>query len=129
MPGPPPFTQKDFDEAMARLLADPPSTYFAPPNYESYRLTPLWRKIRRRVLKRDGGTCLRCGGRATQAHHRRYTDAALQGEDDSVIVSLCRPCHYTVHFEAPRKPRHTWQDQEQILLEPRDALTPHTPGG
>lgn len=124
---PPPFTPEEFEAAIARLEAAKLETYWPPENYQAYLRTPLWRRISRRVLKRDDRTCLRCGGEATEAHHRRYTQAALTGEDDTVIVSLCRSCHHTVHFEAPRKPRNSWNEQERILLEPRDALTPTTP--
>ena len=61
-------------------------------DYESYLYSPLWQKIRRRVLKRDGSICTRCGDRATQVHHLEYTEAVLKGDDDSQLVSVCKPC-------------------------------------
>lgn len=121
------FSKKEFEEAMARLEADPPATYWPPQNYPQYLRSRLWKLISRRVLERDDRMCLRCGNTATEVHHRRYTPEALAGEDDSVLVSLCRSCHFTVHYESPRKPRPSWNEQERILLEPPDGLTPATP--
>jgi 5-methylcytosine-specific restriction endonuclease McrA len=40
--------------------------------YPEYLKSKLWGKIKRRVFKRDGKLCRRCGGRATEVHHRSY---------------------------------------------------------
>lgn len=89
-------------------------------DYESYLYSPLWRKIRRRVLKRDGSTCTRCGDRATQVHHLAYTEAVLKGEDDAQLVSVCKPCHEKVEFAdegRDRRPEH----EKRRVLEDRDG--------
>jgi len=93
------------------------ATFFPPDNYRAYQLSNLWRRIRRRVLKRDAQTCLRCEGLASAVHHRRYTQAVLDGEDDSQLVSICDDCHRTVHYEATGRERNSWNEGEAILLE------------
>lgn len=83
-------------------------------DYESYLLSPLWRKIRRRILKRGGFICVRCGDRATHVHHLAYTQAVLKGDDDSELVSGCAPCHKKVEFDESggRRPEH---DRRRVL--------------
>ncbi len=68
-------------------------------DYADYLKSPLWRKIKRRVLKRDGETCRRCGGKATRVHHRSYTDEVLAGNDDEQLASICEGCHNFIHFD------------------------------
>ena len=51
----------------------------------------LWKGIRRRVLDRDRKRC-RCGGRATQVHHRRYAKVDLSGLR-FLHLAICRSCH------------------------------------
>jgi 5-methylcytosine-specific restriction enzyme A len=51
-----------------------------------------WRKIRARVLERDGHTCRRCGQVANQVDH--VVPKHKGGSDDEAnLVSLCRRCH------------------------------------
>ena len=68
-------------------------------DYADYLKSPLWQKIKRRVLKRDGKTCRRCGGKATRVHHRSYTDKVLAGNDDEQLASICEGCHNFIHFD------------------------------
>lgn len=68
-------------------------------DYDSYRGSPVWRRTRRRILRRDGHICVRCGEKATEVHHQVYTEAVLKGEDDSRLVSLCAACHTRVEFD------------------------------
>lgn len=54
--------------------------------------SPVWAKVRRRVLERDDYVCQGClEAKATQVHHLDYRDKynpfAFQ------LVSLCRACH------------------------------------
>jgi hypothetical protein len=67
------------------------------PNYELYWSSPFWKKIRRKVLKRDQRVCLVCEGKANQVHHRSYTLAVLNGDDDSQLVTVCAGCHAVIH--------------------------------
>jgi len=59
-------------------------------------------------------------------HHRRYTKAVLDGEDDSQLVALCDDCHRTVHYEASGRVRNSWNEADAILME-RPPTTPTTP--
>lgn len=73
------------------------------PNYLGRR---VWRETRSDVLERDQHTCLRCGDRAQDVHHR-----VARGQGGSSrpaiafglpnLVSLCRACHE--HIESNRR--------------------------
>jgi 5-methylcytosine-specific restriction endonuclease McrA len=64
-------------------------------SYANYLVSPLWKSIRERVLKRADHCCCACTGVAWQAHHRHYSDDVLRGDriDESVLVAICRDCH------------------------------------
>jgi hypothetical protein len=87
-------------------------------DYQRYRETPLWRKIRRRVLKRDERVCRCCRGEATQVHHRSYAPEVMRGENDDELVSLCEGCHNHIEFDDFGKER-TDQETDRLLLEGR----------
>jgi len=49
-------------------------------------------------MKRDGGTCRHCGGKASDVHHAipfRFYGVGLSrfANRPENLVSLCRPCH------------------------------------
>lgn len=52
-------------------------------SYAAYLASPLWRAIRRRVLKRDGLNCCLCPAAATEVHHDDYGEAMLEGRSIS----------------------------------------------
>lgn len=70
---------------------------------------PRWDAIRAEVLERDENTCQRCGyegtavgdpARRLEAHHvARHARPSLANASD--VVTLCRPCHATVHPTDP----------------------------
>lgn len=66
-------------------------------DYELYIHSQLWQTIRERVLKRDGTKCRTCYRKATQVHHLSYHPRVMAGEDDSQLMSVCRPCHKEIH--------------------------------
>jgi 5-methylcytosine-specific restriction endonuclease McrA len=72
-------------------------------SYAEYLASDLWAGIRRRVLDRDGFKCKRCGGRATQVHHKKYVTKALTGDTLGLLVSLCGPCHTFCEWDGDRK--------------------------
>lgn len=85
----------------------------------SWGSTPQWRRVRRRVLERDGYVCqLRlpgCEGRASECHHRygRLRPGQPLGPDDydpSVLQAACRNCNRRVKVPAdpPAQPRTNW---------------------
>ena len=56
-----------------------------------------WDKIRKRILKRDGGLCQPCLKRdlitpATQVDHI-INKASGGTDDDANLQSICKPCH------------------------------------
>jgi 5-methylcytosine-specific restriction endonuclease McrA len=80
----------------------------------SWGSTPQWRRVRRRVLERDGWVCqLRlegCQGRADECHHKfgRFRPGQRLGADDydpSVLVAACRTCNRKVRLPADPPPR------------------------
>ena len=84
-------------------------------DYESYRQSALWKKIRKQVLASAEHTCIGCGERATEVHHRDYRPRVLSGEDLLPLVALCRHCHHTVHYDAQGKTRNDWHKEEAAL--------------
>lgn len=87
-------------------------------DYRDYLKTPLWRKIRRRVLKRDERVCKCCAGNATQVHHRSYAPEVMRGENDDELACVCEGCHNYIEFDElgnPRDPHET----DRLLLEGR----------
>jgi 5-methylcytosine-specific restriction endonuclease McrA len=53
-------------------------------------------KLRRRILRRDGYLCTRCGRLAAHVHH--IIPAAAGGSNDpSNLTSLCADCHRRAH--------------------------------
>lgn len=67
-------------------------------NYEKYRGTARWRRIKARVLERDKRTCLCCGGIGTVVHHRSYDDDVMLGTNDAMLWTVCDGCHELIHF-------------------------------
>ena len=54
--------------------------------------TSKWRKIRQRILQRDGYTCQTCGGEANSVDHI-VPRSMNGGDDDWNLQSLCTPCN------------------------------------
>ncbi len=59
--------------------------------YRAYLLSPAWRKLRQRILERDGFKCLFCGEEANQVHHLTY--ARFEHELEQDLASSCRECN------------------------------------
>lgn len=61
-----------------------------------YLKSDAWKRKRYVVLKRDNWKCVRCGARATQVHHKKYAKN-IGREPIKWLVSICKPCHDTLH--------------------------------
>lgn len=75
--------------------------------------TRAWRKLRMRVLARDGFACrLRlpgCTERATDVHH---VAGKAQGDDPALLVAACHACNMVVgdptRYNPPARPATRW---------------------
>ena len=60
--------------------------------------SPRWRKVRARVLKRDGWTCT-CGRWGNTVHHTRplHKHPEQDPYDAAGLRTICRDCHRRAH--------------------------------
>ena len=65
--------------------------------YRGYLQSDDWKRKRYVVLKRDNWTCVYCGDRATQVHHKRYAKRNIGREPIEWLVSVCKNCHDSQH--------------------------------
>jgi 5-methylcytosine-specific restriction endonuclease McrA len=72
-------------------------------SYAEYLKSPMWRGIRERVMARSRWKCRKCGCRAKQVHHVRYTWSNLSGKSLWCLMALCRKCHKKVEFKDGKK--------------------------
>lgn len=64
--------------------------------YDEHLKSDFWRKIRARVLSRDGQICQSCLiATATEVHHLTYERMGFEAAFD--LVSVCRTCHARLH--------------------------------
>lgn len=71
------------------------------PNWQNgsgvYKRGPHWFSTRRRILARDGHSCVQCGSKnRPHVHHIipfRMFDSADEANHDSNLITLCPPCH------------------------------------
>ncbi|MGB8028149.1 MAG: hypothetical protein WCF30_00665 [Terracidiphilus sp.] len=94
------------------------------PQYLEYLRSTLWKNIRKRILKRDGSACRRCGGKATEVHHRSYSEAVLAGNDDAQLASICEGCHNIVTFDDSGARRSPDETDRLLLLRDESATFP-----
>lgn len=71
--------------------------------YSEYLQSDLWNAIRGCVLLRDKNECYGCGKRATQVHHRNYSEETMRGRDVSGLVAVCGACHRWIEFDGEKK--------------------------
>lgn len=60
--------------------------------------SPIWKNRRKEILRRDNYTCVYCGGRATEVHHKvELTPENINDKEialgDSNLESTCHKCH------------------------------------
>jgi 5-methylcytosine-specific restriction endonuclease McrA len=58
-----------------------------------YLKSDAWKRKRYLVLKRDNWSCVYCGKRATQVHHKKYAINNIGKEPIEWLESVCRSCH------------------------------------
>ena len=64
--------------------------------YKEYLESDDWKRKRHVVLKRDKGKCVRCGDKAVQVHHLKYS-RKMGREPIDWLESLCISCHEKEH--------------------------------
>lgn len=72
-------------------------------SYREYLKSDMWTAIRERVFAYYGRACKRCGGYATQVHHKKYVMKAMTGENLGLLVPLCARCHEFCEWDGNRK--------------------------
>ena len=82
-----------------------------------FYLSPVWRRVRLAVLRRDGWRCRCCGRSPTNrrgfvVHHVRAVRSSAPAAwlDESNLEALCRPCHADAHRAMDMDPsRAAWR--------------------
>ncbi len=66
--------------------------------YLKYLESPVWKKLRKQALLRDGDQCcgVDCTARAVAVHHDRYPEV-LGTEKLDWLFSVCMDCHGLIH--------------------------------
>ena len=64
--------------------------------YDKHLLSPLWRRKKDKVHRRDGNRCQVCGdAKLLEVHHLTYERVFVEKLQD--LVLLCPSCHRKVH--------------------------------
>lgn len=69
-------------------------------NPDNYYRSEKWKRKKKRVYKFKGKNCWRCGGKATQIHHRSYKN--FGNEKDRELIPVCKKCHKEIHKQGVR---------------------------
>lgn len=64
---------------------------------QAYLQSSQWRKLAKRIRKRDNYTCQSCGITDTQLEVHHITYERFTTELDTDLITLCRHCHQDVH--------------------------------
>ena len=62
-----------------------------------YLKSEAWQRKRYVDQRRDNWTCVYCGARATQVHHKKYAKKNIGKEPIDWLVSICYKCHERQH--------------------------------
>jgi len=92
--------------------------------HNQYLKSSRWRKIKKRILERDGNICQCCGGHGTYVHHRNYSRETLLGEDDARLATVCGGCHHLVHFDDHGVKRSIEDTDKEFLAGQRQTEIP-----
>jgi hypothetical protein len=98
------------------------SQYGPPIDYDRYLRSAHWKRIRQRIMKRDGHLCVCCDGRASEIHHLTYEIKVLDGEDDTKLAAICKECHRQLEFNNDGKKRSDICEKQTLFEEMKDAF-------
>ena len=66
-------------------------------SYKGYLGSKRWKRIRARVLERDGHACRWCGEeQGLEVHHEDYSFSTMCGDTIEGLTTLCHRCHNKV---------------------------------
>ena len=91
--------------------------------YTAYIKSPVWKRKRDNIFKRDRGKCVVCTERAVNVHHWFYTKP--YGEERGYqLGSVCSRCHELIHDEyadstvelKEMKPRERKKEIEELKM-------------
>lgn len=128
------FEKAEAKLAMGSEVPNQPDCWWKPPEdeawqswyYRVYLQSKQWKAIQRRIHKRDGKLCRRCGGPAERdakaTHHLSYSDEVMRGEADDQIVCICKGCHGFIHFDDEGK-RRSDSEVNRLLLDKSECVT------
>ncbi len=85
-----------------------------------------WDRVRRSILERDGGICVRCHCEACDVHHRKPKGMGGTSDEEVAygmanLISLCRECHSRIHAHPAQSYRdgflvQSWDNPELIKI-------------
>jgi 5-methylcytosine-specific restriction endonuclease McrA len=81
--------------------------------YEAYRKTEKWQRLRGKVLARDKFICQGCGSanRAIDVHHLTYD--RFKDEMLFDLIAVCRDCHTRLHPEHADQPDRGYDEDDE----------------
>lgn len=92
-------------------------------NKKAYLQSEKWNQLRKAVLKRDHYCCRKCNasGILLDVHHLHYRTLGNESLDD--LVTLCRPCHDSLHELYGYYPHHTFPLDENDILGDKTTIS------
>jgi len=67
--------------------------------YKEFLQTDYWKKVRAKVLERDGNKCIICKGTyILQVHHDSYKHHGDEMNHLEDLMTLCKNCHKEHHY-------------------------------
>jgi 5-methylcytosine-specific restriction endonuclease McrA len=86
-------------------------------SYKGYLKSALWKKIRRRILRRDEFTCQACLCQSQCVHHIDYNEQTLAGKSRASLISLCNSCHHKIEHQFGKKIPCSQEERKRQLLD------------
>jgi len=96
-------------------------------SYRAYLSSPLWKRIRSRVLCEKGNFCIRCGAETRLVHHSDYRIATLEGRDLSGLHPVCHGCHGFAEVAPSGEKRSLGEANSLLGLTRRSSKKPSKP--
>lgn len=89
--------------------------------YYKYLSSAKWRKLRERVLARDGYACTECcSPDSLQVHHLTY-DRVFEEELDD-LVTLCDTCHGKQHEKTKKRRRQHNRKRNRLRYKGKNGM-------